>query len=91
MGKEQILDDLLGSLKDGGWHSVKELMSIISPLKLERALVFLEQYDFIQWDKKHGRVRLDYGVLNFLQRLFEVKTSGHQDVKTERWKKRCRH
>lgn len=80
--KEQILDDLLDYLKDGNWHSVRELMSRISPLKLERALVFLEQYGFIEWDKREGKIRLNYSVLNFLRGLFGEKT--------ERWKKRCR-
>lgn len=78
----QVIDDLLDYIKDGEWHGTRELMTLISPTKLEKTLTFLEKYRFIKWDKKTAHVKLDYAALNFLQNLFQA---------SKHWKKRATH
>lgn len=67
------LDEVLNVLKDGEWHSVRELMTCVSPMNLERVLVFLSEFKFVEWNKKIGQVKLSYCTLDFLQRLFGIR------------------
>jgi hypothetical protein len=57
--KEKLINDVLFSLRDGEWHDVTELIGQISPVKLEKVLVFFAKYDFIVWDQRASRVKLD--------------------------------
>lgn len=77
------VEDVLDVLKDGEWHSVRELMVHVSPMKLGKILTFFSEFKFIKWDKKAAQVKLNYDTITFLKRLFGIRI--------ERWYERGRH
>jgi len=75
---ERVLDDLM----DGKWHSVRDLMAHVSPVKLKKILEFYEEYEFIEWNRESGLVRLNWLTMTFLQKIFQTSNA--------RWKKRAK-
>jgi hypothetical protein len=76
----KVAEDVLDALRDGEWHSVRDLIAQVSPVKLEKVLEFYAEYDFVEWDRQAGKVRLDYLTVAFLRKLFQNSRA--------KWKKR---
>ena len=72
------LDDILDCLKDGKWHSTRELMVCVSVPKLEKILEFMAHFQMVEWNRQSGYVRLDYFTIVFLKTLFEDKAMRWQ-------------
>jgi len=77
-----VIDEILWLLRDGEWHDLKEIRENIelSKFKVEIAVNFLGEYDFIQLNTKAGRIRLQPSILDFInkiQRIEKEETLSH--------------
>ena len=76
------VDEILWLLKDGEWHDLEEIAekAEISKFKTEMVLSFLGEYDFIQINKDHKKVKLKPSILEFfnkIQRIEKEDTLSH--------------
>lgn len=55
-----VVDEVLELLKDGKWHDIEETIKRlrVDAIVVQRVAAFLAQYEFIQLDKNHRKVRL---------------------------------
>ena len=81
--KKQDADKLLDMLKDGKWYTTTEIVdkAKIEEHKLKLLTSFLRKFEFIQVDKKAGRMRLNLSTKKFLDKLGEVNpTSSYEEI-----------
>ena len=76
------IDEILWLLKDGEWHDLKEIKEKITlpKYKTEIAVSFLGEYDFIQFNEKDRKVRLQPAIHEFIyeiQRLEKEEALSH--------------
>lgn len=77
-------DEILWSLKDGKWHSLKEITEKCSlpESRVKMAVNFLWEYDFIQVNENGRKARLRPAILEFIdeiQRVEREEALGHKD------------
>ena len=77
-----VIDEILWLLRDGKWHDLNELEEniVLSKFKVEIAVDFLGEYDFVQLKTKVRRVRLQPSILEFInkiQRIEKEETLSH--------------
>ena len=75
-------DEIVWLLKDGEWHDLKEITEKITlpKYKTEIAVSFLGEYDFIQFNEKDRKVRLQPAIHEFIyeiQRLEKEEALSH--------------
>ena len=73
-------------LEDGRWHSLTEIAgrSGLHKFKLEIAINFLAEYDFIKLDKTNQKVKLTTPVADFLKKIkFIEKGEGRKTIKLQ--------
>lgn len=65
------INGLFEALKDGKWHDVGELAGLVGLDKerLEDMLEFLDDYDFLTFDKALNSAKLDKDVVKFLKEV----------------------
>ncbi len=70
-----VIDEILWLLSDGEWHDLKELGKNIalSKFKVEIAVDFLGEYDFIQQNTQAGRIRLQPSILEFINKIQRIE------------------
>jgi hypothetical protein len=70
MGKQDI-DKLLEALTDGKWHTLEEIVQKtgIEEYRAKLVISFLQQFQFIQIDKKNGKIKLSTLTRRFLEKL----------------------
>ena len=76
------IDEILWLLKDGKWHDLEEIAETaeIPKVKAEMVANFLGEYDFIQINKDHKRVKIKPSILEFfneIQRIEKEDTLRH--------------
>jgi DNA-binding IclR family transcriptional regulator len=75
------IDEILYLLKDGEWHELKEITKKVAlpQFKVELAVNFLEEYDFIQLNESVRKVKLQPAILRFIEEIqrLEKEASGH--------------
>jgi biotin operon repressor len=59
---------ILKILDDGQWHTLEEVrkQSDLSETQIDEVIAFLREYDFVVFDKKNKRIRLEEMVQRFL-------------------------
>lgn len=64
------IDEVLNSLKAGGWRSLQEVINGCSlpECKTRLVLKFMNQFDFIQVDEEEKKVKLHPAMINFINR-----------------------
>ena len=69
------IDEIIWLLKEGKWQNLREIIENCSSPKSEvkMAVSFLGEYDFIQVDKKGGKVRLRPLMLKFIDGIQRVE------------------
>ena len=69
------IDDILGALKNGEWHELKEIskMMLLRERNVELLTNFLAEYDFVELDKEEQRIRLTRSLFNFLNRIRSIE------------------
>lgn len=81
--EKQDGDKLLDVLKDGKWHTAKEIMdkTRIEEHKEKLLMSFLREFEFIQADKKADRMRLNPSTKEFLEKLGKINpTSSYEEI-----------
>jgi hypothetical protein len=70
-----VIDEVLWLLRDGEWHNLKEITENIalSKFKVEIAINFLGEYDFIQLNEKEEKIRLQPSILKFLKNIQRIE------------------
>ena len=66
-----VIDEILWLFRDGEWHDLKEITENIalSKFKVEIAVNFLGEYDFIQLNEEAKKIRLQSSLLEFLKNI----------------------
>ncbi len=69
------IDEILRLLKDGKWHTLREIIEKCSlpKSKVKRAVSFLWEYDFIQVDENGRKAKLRPLTLNFINEIQRVE------------------
>lgn len=64
-------DDTLNAICDGRWHSIDSLVRRfnVDVDKLKKALDFLAEYDFVEWDTKKTKVKVSEDYLSLVWSL----------------------
>ena len=72
------LDKILKPMKDGEWHSLKEINSAVGlpEDKLQEIMRFFAEYSFVQLDEKRERARLTSPILTFLRKTQQTNLKG---------------
>lgn len=79
-----VVDEVLALLRNGEWHGLSELAdrSGLGRRKVELVVDFLCGFDFLECDRKDGRVRLSRQLLAFLRRVEDLEREeaggGHE-------------
>jgi hypothetical protein len=70
-----VIDKILWLLRDGEWHDLKEITKNIelSEFKVEIAVNFLGEYDFIQQNEKTRKIKLQPSILKFVRKIHYVE------------------
>jgi hypothetical protein len=70
-----VIDEILWLLRDGEWHDLEEIKEFVSlpKFKVEIAVNFLGEYDFIQVNEKAGKVRLQPSILEFIKNIQRIE------------------
>lgn len=70
-----VIDEILWLLRDGEWDTLKEITENIAlpKFKVEIAINFLGEYDFIQLNEKAEEIRLQPSILKFLKNIQRVE------------------
>lgn len=65
------INDILWLLKDGEWHSLKEIAekAALAKVKAEKVVSFLGEYDFVQLNENTKKVRLQQPLLEFINEI----------------------
>ena len=75
------IDDIMCLLKDGEWHELEQVTKKVAlpKFKVELAVNFLEEYDFIQLNENVRRIKLQPTMLKFIEEIqrLEKEASGH--------------
>ena len=68
------LDEILEPLKDGKWHTLKEINKEVGLTedKLEAIVGFFAEYKFVQLDRKRRRAKLTPSVLEFFTKTQQI-------------------
>ena len=69
------IDEILWLLKDGKWHSLREILEKCSlpKSKVEMAVSFLWEYDFIQVNENGRKAKLRPFMVNFIDEIQRVE------------------
>jgi len=69
------IDEILEVLKDGKWHDLSEIVGKLRLHEFEFRTImsFLAEYNFIDLDMQHQKLKLTYSVLNFLQKIQRIE------------------
>ena len=69
------IDDILWLLKDGEWYHLKEIAekTAVPEVKVEIAISFLGEYNFVQLNKKIRRVRLQPAIIKFIDKIQHIE------------------
>jgi len=69
------IDEILWLLKDGKWHNLREIIEKSSLLKskVEMAVSFLREYDFIQMNENERKAKLCPLVFKFIDEIQRVE------------------
>jgi len=69
------IDEILWLLKDGKWHSLREIMEMCSApeSKVKMAISFLWEYDFIQINENGQKAKLRPLMLKFIDEIQRVE------------------
>jgi hypothetical protein len=70
-----VIDEILWLLSDGKWHDLKKLGEDIalSKFKVEIAINFLGEYNFVQQNTKTKMIRLQPSILEFINKIQRVE------------------
>ena len=68
------IDEILGLLRNGEWHAVKEIAekSQLQEFKVELITSFLAEYDFLEFDQKEKRIKLSPQLELFLSKIEDI-------------------
>jgi DNA-binding IclR family transcriptional regulator len=80
---KQVIDKLLDMLMDGKWHTAKEITdkTRIEENKARLITSFLREFQFIQEDKKTGRIRLSALTKELFQKLGKTDpNSSYEEI-----------
>ncbi len=71
-------DEILWLLRDGEWYHIKDITEKVAlpKVKVEIAVSFLGEYDFIQLNKKVRSVRLNPSILEFIDKIQRIEKEG---------------
>jgi hypothetical protein len=66
-----LIDSILRVLRDGGWHSILEILeySVSSEVKTLMAIRFLWRFGFVTINKNGDQIRLTSPTLTFLSEI----------------------
>jgi len=69
------IDKIIELLKDGKWHSIKEISqkSKIHEFKIEILAHFLADYSFLKLNKKEREAKLSEVFAEFLKKIYRVQ------------------
>jgi len=69
--ERQDIDKLLEVLIDGKWHTLEEIVqkTAIEEYRAKLVISFLQQFQFIQMDKRSGKIKLGTLMRQFLEKL----------------------
>ena len=72
------LDKILEPLRDGKWHSLKEINEEVGRPedKLKEVIEVFAKYRFIQLDRRHKRAKLTSSVLEFFTKTQLINREG---------------
>jgi len=72
------IDEILCSLKDGEWHDLEEVTKKVAlpKFKVELAVNFLEEYDFIQLNESARKIKLQPAILKFIEEIQRLEKEG---------------
>ncbi|UCC58818.1 MAG: hypothetical protein JSW14_02620 [Candidatus Bathyarchaeum sp.] len=70
-----VIDEILWLLRNGKWHELEEIREKIalSKFKVEIAVNFLSEYNFIQLKEKTRRVRLQPLIFEFIKKIQRIE------------------
>jgi hypothetical protein len=70
-----VIDEILWLLRDGELHDLAEIEEFVSlsKFKVEIAVNFLGEYDFIQVDGETKSIRLQPSILEFIKNLQRIE------------------
>jgi DNA-binding IclR family transcriptional regulator len=69
------IDEILLLLKDGEWHDLKEITEKIAlpKVKAEMVVSFLSEYDFIQLNENHKKIKLKPPTHDFFEKIQRIE------------------
>jgi len=64
------IDEVIGIIKDGEWHNLQEVIkkSKLPEPTIKKIIKFLAEYDFINLDSYHRKVKVAPSLLEFLKK-----------------------
>ncbi len=76
--ERQDIDKLLEALIDGKWHTLEEIVQKtgIEEYRAKLVISFLQQFQFIQTDKKTGKIKLSALMRQFLEKLGDPNSAS---------------
>jgi len=76
--EKQDIDKLLDALRDGKWHTQKQIVQEtgIEEYKAKLIIAFLRRFQFIQTHKKTRKIKLNILTRQFLEKLANPKSSS---------------
>lgn len=81
--KKQGIEKLLDALKDREWHTVAETINRtgIEECRMKLVTSFLQEFQFIQQDKKRGKIKLTISTTEFLEKLEKTDpVSSYEEI-----------
>jgi predicted transcriptional regulator len=80
--KKQDIENLLDLLKDGKWYTAEKIMdkTRINEYKAKLMISFLQEFQFIQVDKKSGRIKLTISAKRFLENLEKTDAASYEEI-----------
>jgi len=65
----QEINEVVGLIEDGQWHTVKDIINKtkLPKLKTNKILEFLANYNFINLDSEHKKVKVSPSLMKFLK------------------------
>ncbi len=69
------IDNILWLLKDGEWYHLKDIAekTAVPEVKVEIALSFLREYNFVQLNKKFRRAKLQPSIIKFIDKIQRIE------------------
>jgi hypothetical protein len=79
------IDEILFLLKDGNWHTLKEITEkiAISEAQLKKVAVFLKEYEFVKLNEETEDLKIQPTIRKFIEEIELIEQKALHSSKTK--------